>query len=241
MVQSELYYMITINQAPECEVPLKDVESGLHKYARDKGNRFMLAEEEGSKNGKAHFHLCIHLNKETRRDNVIRAIQSYTKVLKNKYSIDVRGTRGVPHKETWETYALDYVAKGLQYKTNMSDEFIKNKLKVKILKDKVEQRSCYIDKPKFWKLYRERLMDDSFSMFNRSRGASPEVVEIIRHSICEDIFSTYTPLWLKPETIATIVEFQERLHSYEERLQACVNKEIFGKFSPTQIEIVQRV
>ena len=58
MVQSELYYMITINQSPECTIPLEAVEAGLLKYAQKYSSRYLLAQETGSVNGKAHYHLA---------------------------------------------------------------------------------------------------------------------------------------------------------------------------------------
>lgn len=231
MVQSELYYMITINQAPECEVPLKDVESGLLKYATDKGERYMLAEEEGSLNGKAHFHLCIELTKESRKDNVVRSIKAYTKVLKNKYSIDVRGTRQAPHKQTWETFAIDYVAKGLRYQTNMSQEFIDDKLYDRRMKNAVEQKTIYIDRPKFWKIYREELM--KYNRLNRME------TDTVRHDIMELILGTYTPLWLKPHIVAAIIEYQEGLNIYEVQLESLVNAEIFGKRSALEVTLLK--
>lgn len=231
MVQSELYYMITINQSPDCEVPLKDVESGLLKYAKERGERYMLAEEEGSINGKAHFHLCIELSKETRKDNVTRAIQSHTKVLKNKYSIDIRGTRGTPHKETWEIHAIDYVAKGFKYNTNMCKEFIEDKISTKKLKDKVDQKTIYIDRPKFWKLYREELM--KYERINRME------TETVRHDIMQLLLGTYTPLWLKPHIVAAIIEYQEGLDIYESTLESLVNVEIFGKRNALEVTLLR--
>lgn len=230
MVQSEKYYMITINQSPECIVPYNEVKEKLLKLAKGIASRWLLAEEEGSINGKAHFHLSLELDKEMRKDNLRRKILNATQILKTKTCLDIAGTRKVPHKPTWELYAIDYVVKDLKYETNIDEEYIQERINEKQLKDKVDQKSIYIDKPKFWKLYREELMkfEGRFGTYE---------TDTIRHMIMEVILGTYTPLWLKPHIIAAIIDYQEGLDNYEYRLESLVNSELFGKIKALEVSI----
>ena len=229
--------MITINQSPECNVPLEAVEAGLLKYAQKYSNRYLMAQETGSVNGKAHFHLSVELHKETRKDNIVRAITSHTKVLKTKNSIDVRGTRGVPHKEAWETYAIDYVAKDYVYQTNICEEWIKEQIQKKKLKDIVDQKSIYIDRPKFYKLYREKLLIRQSQMKEKNyRGIE---FKQLFHQIMQDILSTYTPLWLKPNLTIHVIHFQESQTEYSEYLEKICEQQFLLLTDPTKIELLR--
>lgn len=257
MVQSEMYYMITINQSPDCTVPYADVKAGLLKYAKSKANRALLAEEEGSQNGKAHLHLCVELFKEARKDNVVRAVQSHTKVLKTKNSIDVRGTRKTPHKENWEMFAIDYVAKDCKYEThNITQEFIDKQITQRIIKDYVEQKSVYIDKPKFWKLYREEIYLNRERYIQDYKDLHPDTEktdrdiqaswykcdnECIRHECMERILSIYTPLWLKPDFTMKVIEYQEGLVQYEPTIRSIVELHLENKKPVLEVEIIKRL
>lgn len=238
MVQSEIYYMITINQSPECEVPLEAVEAGLLKYAQKYSNRYLLAQETGKLNGKAHFHLSVELLKETRKDNISRAIQSHTKVLKTKNSIDIRGTRKVPHQESWEIYAIDYVAKDYEYKTNIDETWIKQQIENRKLKDIVEQRSIYVDRPKFYKLYREELIKRQQQMKEKHyRGYD---FKELFHQIMSDLLAVYTPLWLKPNVAIHVIHFQENQTEYYEYLHKICEQQFLLLTDPAQIELVRK-
>lgn len=239
MVQSEKYYMITINQSPEDDTPEDQVKEGLLKFAREKASRWLLATEEGSINGKTHFHLTIELLKETRKDNIRRGIQTYTKVLKTNSSIDVRGTRGIPHKESWETFSIDYVAKDCNYETNMDNDWIQEQIEKRKLKTLVDQRSIYIDRPKFWKLYREYLINRRRRV-NMCQFQNLDAQEVF-HGGMQEILAIYTPLWLKPDIVVHIINYQEGLTQYGEALEDAANKHLLALSKPMEVEIVRRV
>lgn len=245
MVQSEIYYMITINQHPDCTVTIKDLGLSLTEYAKKISKRWMLALEEGGMYGKLHYHLDLELDKPIRKDNIVRNIFTATKILKptkpdeRKYTVVANGTRAIPHKESWECHAIDYAAKDCQYTSNMDDAWIKEQVEKKKLKTLVEQRSIYIDRPKFWRLYREYLINRRRNM-NMVSFQNLDAQEVF-HGGMQEILEVYTPLWLKPDIIAHILNYQEGLTQYGECLEDAVNKHLLALSKPMEVEIVRRV
>jgi len=201
--------------------------------------------------------------KPIRKDALVRAIYTATKILKKldennrQYAVVANGTRQLPHKSAWEVHAIAYVEKDHEYTTNMDEGWIQEQVAKKKLKNDVDQKSLYVCKPKFWKLYREELMKNKLEYIKRYRDnprnpswEKDEFIiykwthqdpDLIRHEIMAIILKTYTPLWLKTDIIALIVEYQEGLHMYHEHLEGAVNRGIMLRNEkPLEIEIVAR-
>lgn len=257
--QSETYYMITINQHPECEVTLTDLGESLKYYAKKISTRWMLALEEGGENGKEHYHLSLELEKPIRKDNIVRNIYTATRILKHpdpgerKHTVVANGTSKVPHKTNWEIHAIEYVEKDRKYTTNMDEDWIQEQVALKRLKNEVDQKSIYVNKPQFWKIYREELLKshDIYKTELTKKGFKEEEhihymwtkqdPDVVRHEIFSKILKIYTPLWLKHDIIPIIIEYQEGLHMYHEYLEGAVNRNImFRNDKPLEIEIVGR-
>jgi len=240
-MRSQQYYMCTINQDPDCKIPINIVKEKLIKYLETNCIRWLICEEEGGVNGKKHLHFNMELKKDIRPDNIKRSIYNITEIKQGKYVINLNGTAKLPYKENWEIHTIAYATKDENYITNIDQTYIVEQIKENQLLTVVENRSLYISKPDFWRKFRIELIHirqvdygDSRERFEREWEKSDE----IKHMVFERLLEDYTSIWLKTDIISEIISFQEGLVPYEPNMRSLVEKQILLKPGVIQYENV---